>query len=232
MTFDFDKKNLKMGKYIFSRDLIENRAITKMENYCDDTKVRLNVLPQPFFGKKDESNSIIFLAKNPSFDKYGDSYDTYLYLKDNDISNYVDKLKEVNFFESSTSGMNLYFYNTWKWWNEKVFGNINLKNGFNALFLNLSPYHSKFYTPGYRNFPSFDSGYVKEKLNSAELIFIVWGKEEWEKFLGLEFDKQEKIKYKIINLKENTKNFNIKTISSLYNDEKYNKILSNYFYSD
>ena len=128
-----------------------------------------------FFGEIDEPD-ILFLAGNPSYaDYYEDELDTYLYLKNNDnLDDYVDKLKKTNFFKEWNCKENISFISSWKWWNSKIIGKAKLKEGANPKigFINLCGYQSKSYSK--KHFKTFGVEEVFNAIGKASVIVVVW----------------------------------------------------------
>ena len=145
----------------------------------NDYKFHNNVLPHPFFGNIEESD-ILFLAKNPLYSNgYEDEISTYVYLNrhNGNLSNYLNDLKNVNFFGNWNDASNVSFYSSCRWW-QKLFGNIKLKENkyFNKIgFLNLCGYQSKSYTnKHFKFFPSIDIDSLKESIKNAKVVIVVW----------------------------------------------------------
>jgi len=152
------------------------------QKYKDDYEYHCNVLPQPFFGNI-INPEILIIANNPSYAKYDDEYDTKLFLSKNELNEYIEILKRVNFFDTFNDD-NRYFYNTWNWWHRKVTGNlaINSKDKKGKVgIINLCGYHSKYFNEEhYKNFPSFNEEIldnlikIGEKKNKKFVIIFVW----------------------------------------------------------
>ena len=196
------------GEYYFKND---NDCLMKYdkfvnnekhnEEYKSNYKIHLEVLPQPFFGNIDNPE-ILVLAKNPSYDEFGDEFDTKMYLeKRNDYENYIDDLKKVNLskkidvnkfievvksdhLDIADDNINYLFFNAWKWWKENVFCQIELNE--KLCCLNLHGYHSRYYNEVNDN-KNINIECLKQLLESfknVKQIFVVWGDSLWEKVIN------------------------------------------------
>lgn len=201
----------------------------KQKKYENKYLYHLDVLPHPYFGDV-ENAKILFLAENPSYDKFEDEYDTWLYMIRYgypDLSDkndkYYDVIKKVNMFKSFSDENNRLFFNAWKWWNKNVIGdNVSLKDDYKGkvAFMNLSGYHSKKYNSlklkqlsNLKMFGNRENEWKSSK--NVELIVCVWGKNEWKKLLGDKMNDENTI---ILNNRQN-----ITTIEQILNSEDDNR---------
>lgn len=150
----------------------------------EKSKYHLDVLPHPYFGDV-ENAEVLFLAKNPSYDRIEDEYDTWIYKRinteninlDNEKDAFYEALKSANFLKGFKEEENMLFYNAWKWWNKKVIGeNVVANNPEKFAFVNLCGYHSKSFNPSY-----YLENSIIQKINfdNLKLIIYVWGKDDW-----------------------------------------------------
>ncbi len=184
---------------------VYDKKVSKLKTNKELYEFHYDVLPQPFFGDY-ENADILFLAKNPSYAEYEDEYDTYSFLEyfkniynrdfvwNNDYEDYETLLKKVDFFEGFEQATNNIFFNTWKWWNLNVIGhNVKVKQNKKVGIINLCPYHSKNYL-SYADTKDYEKNWlesqksnqetIKKAVESAQLIIVVWGKPEWQKYLN------------------------------------------------
>ncbi len=188
-------KKLDNDNYVTEEDFKEIQKYKENKNY----DIHLEVLPQPFFGNIDNPK-ILFLAKNPSYEdgannskyaKNNDITDKNLFEKKSDVSlvDYIHNLSKVNFFEKINEE-NKYFVNcAWYWWQTNVIGDSNKMNidNKNVGFINLNPYHSKYYsekTPFCLEKALFEQLERISNNQNLELIVVVWGKKTWDKFVN------------------------------------------------
>lgn len=198
-----------MGKeireYVFEKD---NEGLDEYEEkYGDneDFKFHYNVLPHPYFGNIEKA-TVIFLAKNPSYSKYEDEYDTWKFFEDTKYdkdkildegnSQYDDYLEKTYLFKGFAEGNNKSFFNSWKWWNKKVIGEVTCNDGTNAkdiAFVNLCGYQSKefvefnYVNEEIRNWfgCSKESSVFETILKKNNVFFVVvWGRKEWSNFFN------------------------------------------------
>lgn len=177
--------------YIIKNELIDdcNKRIAESRMSSknkDKYKYHLEVLPHPNFGNVKEAK-ILFLAINPSYDKFEDEYDTLMYTKTHeniDLQNENDEfyktLKNVNFLEEFDKTENLYFFNAWHWWNKKVIGyEVEAKKPEKFAFVNLCGYHSKSFNDKYY----FANSIINDiNFKDLELVIIVWGEQLWRPY--------------------------------------------------
>lgn len=203
--------------YIQKDDLVNDVPSKLLENYIkrpnEKTRFNTNLLPHPFFGDI-ENSDILILAKNPSYAPVEDEIDTYLYLSKRKIDEFAKDLTKVDFtkkieFDNVFSkinsnkiddeNINYLFINTWKWWQDNVFRGIEFKDNKKVSIVNLCGYHSKSYSPYKSNLESqnkskeYLQGIIKSFNNDNKLVIIVWGKEEWNKYLQSDSGDSKKV---------------------------------------
>ncbi len=155
---------------------------------------RTHVLPLPFMGKINEPN-VLILALNPSYDPMNDEKDTFQvrnYNKKNSID-YIDNLFEFDLINNNDErNVNIIGEYTYSWW-RKVFDNAKPKINSEIGIFNLCGYHST----SYKTIPCkcLEKGkYLQSQIDTCkiiydiicnpktELVIIVWGQKEWEKY--------------------------------------------------
>ena len=240
-------------KYCYEKDI---KGLDVYDKIIEDSKDKdkdkwiyhYDVLPHAFFGDISKAN-ILFLAKNPSYAKYDDEYDDWLYLENfatkhpNEEFNleiykkeYEDDLKKVSFFEDFKKNYNKCFYTTWKWWNSKVINGAKCKiDSDKVAFVNISGYQSMKYKAHKYTEEVHQNNWFGSSMEKSELInkmndpnvcvIVVWGKEEWSEFLtekkNVDFFEEKKEQGKFIVLNQFQKINSIYSI--LDNKEEYIK---------